>query len=67
MSQEFEVIMSPLLANKIDEMFEILSSNLEDIRNSIGVLSNKLEHLENVVDKIKTTTHIPDYLWSKSS
>tara|TARA_B110000967_G_C18404422_1_gene326103 strand:+ start:346 stop:549 length:204 start_codon:yes stop_codon:yes gene_type:complete len=67
MSLEFEVIMSPLLANKIDEMFKSLSSNLEEIRKKMEKLSNKIESLEHVVENIQTTVPIPDYLWSTST
>jgi len=50
--KEFEVIMSPLLSNKIDEKFKELSSNLEKINKTIKVLSYKIDTLENSVSKL---------------
>ena len=50
--KEFEVIMSPLLSNKIDEMFKELSSNLEKINKTLQGLSYKVDALECNVNRL---------------
>lgn len=50
---EYSVIISPLLSNKIDEMFNKMSSNLEEIKSSIHLMSIRVFDLEKKVKNIE--------------
>lgn len=50
---EHLVIISPLLSNKIDEICNMISSNLEEVKDVVRVLSNKVDGLEKKVKDIE--------------
>ena len=50
---EYMTVISPLLSNKIDEIYNMISSNLEDVQNSLKCLSEKIDGLEKKVKIIE--------------
>ena len=70
--KDYSVVMSPLLAHKIDEISTIISSNLQCLESKINILiervsilEEKLNDHEKIIEK-KCLENYENY-WGKSS
>ena len=61
---DYTVVMSPLLANKIDEISKTISSNLLELITKIEVLSEKIDSLDKNIKTLEDT--LPKDYWKTS-
>ena len=61
-SLEYMTVISPLLSNKIDEISDMISSNLDDLKltinsldTKVSIINNKLINLQKKVNIIENT------------
>jgi chaperonin cofactor prefoldin len=50
---EYMTVISPLLTNKIDEISNMISSNLENLKYTVTSLTNKIDTLEKKFDNLE--------------
>uniref|UniRef100_A0A6C0B5K0 Uncharacterized protein n=1 Tax=viral metagenome TaxID=1070528 RepID=A0A6C0B5K0_9ZZZZ len=55
---EYMTVISPLLSNKIDEICNMISSNLKDIKTSTDLLDKKVSNLEKNFSNLETKIKI---------